>query len=129
MNAQVAPADGRALPVLSPAVQAAQERLRELRRHFGVTSDERRPTADDMGALHFLECDAPSQADGAFSDEAAPKGRRTSESATPPERTHRERWAEIARRGLFSQPLAEHLRRVTSDERRTTNQELSLIHI
>ncbi len=99
MNAQVAPADGRALPVLSPAVQAAQERLRELRRHFGVTSGERRPTAD------AAPCDAPTQ-----------KERRTPESAT-----HPEGWAEIARRGLFSQPLVEHLRRVTRDEPRAVS--------
>jgi len=85
------------LPSLSPAVAAAQQRLLELRRIHGtfpVSGDEQK------------------------------KVRRTSESATHPERlTHSERWAEIARRGLFSQPLVEHLKRVLSDGRQVTSEE------
>ena len=44
--------------------------------------------------------------------------RRTQEGAT-----HRERWAEIARLGLFSQPLVEHLRRTANVELHATSEE------
>ena len=115
MNAQVAPADGRALPVLSPAVAAAQERLGELRRLHGVTSHGRPPSPSACTALSGVG--AGDSAGTSLSDDDGRKVRRTQESAT-----HRERWAEIARRGLFSQPLVEHLRRVTGNQRQATSE-------
>ena len=94
MNAQVAPADGWALPVLSPAIAAAQERLWELRRIHQVTVNGPRPTDE------IRNCEL---------------GIRNEEGRTSvPLRSND--WAEIARRGLFSQPLAEHLKRVGNYE-------------
>ena len=97
-----------ALPAASPAVAAAQQRLLELRRRHGVTSDEQRATSDELAAPSAIP--AITKTSAAVAPGSRPPG---------PPAAARTDWAAVARLGLYSQPLAQHLKRATNDERRT----------